>query len=451
MYYYHGAWINFPHSILQNLINGFRNEKSSIKISIGNKPLLFDYLSMVVINLRTRTTLPIAWIDEAEQCYFPTNFNYDDDENSNDWNFMSSEKSSLHSLSPYEEIKHIVGEITTPSPQKPCNASNILRMKLETLQRGSESFTSVQNQFLSGMSPFAKPDNIVYIHKYVAKDNTSRVREETFERLINLTREQRGDANVRFAWFGAKKMDIVGTLIHGFGNYAKPTNGNLGNGLYLYPEGRSFASVKFCDVDEKGMQYMIICRVILGNVEQLQQGSNQYFPTTENFDSGVDDILSPKCYVVWPSNISSYIHPEYLISFKLASNVREYLFELNETTKVVSDSSSARQVIQMPTKRPTSPWLSFPALFEEIKEHVSPITMELMLLHFQELKRGVITREEMVKKTRLIIGDQMLISSLTKFKREPALWCDGPSTKKRKLDDPIANESCTYYAESNQH
>lgn len=83
-----------------------------------------------------------------------------------------------------------------------------------------------------------------------------------------------------------------------------------------------FTSVGLCDVDEKGVQYMLLCRVILGNMEAVEPGSHEFFPTSQIYDSGVDDCLNPKCYVMWPSHLSTHMQLEYLVSFKLAPEAR---------------------------------------------------------------------------------------------------------------------------------
>lgn len=77
-------------------------------------------------------------------------------------------------------------------------------------------------------------------------------------------------------------------------------------------------SAKYSDVDENGVQYMILCRVIMGNMELVCPGSKQFHPSGEDFDNGVDSLENPKCYVVWTMNMSTHIFPEYVVSFKLS-------------------------------------------------------------------------------------------------------------------------------------
>lgn len=67
---------------------------------------------------------------------------------------------------------------------------------------------------------------------------------------------------------------------------------------------------------------MLLCRVILGNMEQVSPGSQQKYPSSNEYDSGVDDCLNPKRYVVWSSYLNTHIHPEYVVSFKLSPTIQ---------------------------------------------------------------------------------------------------------------------------------
>ena len=70
------------------------------------------------------------------------------------------------------------------------------------------------------------------------------------------------------------------------------------------------------------MQYILLCQVILGNTEAVDPGSQEFFPSSDVYDSGVDDCLNPKCYVMWPSHLSTHMRLEYLVSFKLSPDIR---------------------------------------------------------------------------------------------------------------------------------
>lgn len=66
---------------------------------------------------------------------------------------------------------------------------------------------------------------------------------------------------------------------------------------------------------------MVLCRVIMGNMEPLFPGTKQFHPSSEDFDSGVDDLQNPRHYIVWNMNMNTHIFPEFVVSFKFSSNV----------------------------------------------------------------------------------------------------------------------------------
>ena len=77
-------------------------------------------------------------------------------------------------------------------------------------------------------------------------------------------------------------------------------------------------SASHCDIDDNGVQHLVFCRVILGNVELLHPGSRQFHPSSKDFDCGVDNLKEPTYYVVWRMNMSTHIYPESVVSFKVA-------------------------------------------------------------------------------------------------------------------------------------
>lgn len=74
--------------------------------------------------------------------------------------------------------------------------------------------------------------------------------------------------------------------------------------------------MKMASVDEDGLMHMLLCRVIMGKMETVLPNSEQYNPSCEEFDSGVDDLASPRKYIVWSSRMNTHILPEYVVSFK---------------------------------------------------------------------------------------------------------------------------------------
>jgi hypothetical protein len=70
------------------------------------------------------------------------------------------------------------------------------------------------------------------------------------------------------------------------------------------------------ETDDNGQKHVILCRVILGNVEEVQAGSQQCHPSSEDFDTGADDAKNPKRYVVWFADMNRNILPECVVSYK---------------------------------------------------------------------------------------------------------------------------------------
>lgn len=70
------------------------------------------------------------------------------------------------------------------------------------------------------------------------------------------------------------------------------------------------------EADEEGIKHLLLCRLILGKAEVINSGPNQSYPSSTQFDSGVDNLENPRKYVIWSSTMNSYILPSYVVSFK---------------------------------------------------------------------------------------------------------------------------------------
>ncbi|KAG8066656.1 hypothetical protein GUJ93_ZPchr0004g39413 [Zizania palustris] len=450
MFYKQGSWHKFPEQIMKSLIEEFRSNKSSVVAVMDDEPVLVDFLSMTLVNLKSRKQRSVAWFDETGKCFYPSLF-FDEEADEaakvggNFEGIMQGIMLEKVANSPPEVVKQVVLECSppvSPVPQKPSTA-DVLRKKITSVERGSEGFLFAQDLFLSGMGPFAMPNNILHIHRYSPNDITAQCRLQAFEKQMMSTKEERGDANVRYGWLGSRKNDIVRILINGFGNGSngKPAEkAGLSAGVYLSPEDRAFSSVGLCDVDDKGVQYMLLCRLILGNMEAVMPESQDSFPSSEIYDSGVDDCSNPKCYVMWPSHLSTHIRLEYLVSFRLSSKVRNYLLGLKglwfhpSPKEVVMDISTLLPIMSETAEGPTSPWISFKVLFSMIQESISSVAKELLFHHHEELKENKITREEMVKQMIILVGEKLLLETLKKLHYCPSLWYK--STVKVASGDP---------------
>lgn len=72
-----------------------------------------------------------------------------------------------------------------------------------------------------------------------------------------------------------------------------------------------------CKADKNGIHYMVFTRVILGNVEPLHCRSEQWHPSYEKYDSGVDDLDNPTHYVIWNMNMNTHIYLECVVNFRI--------------------------------------------------------------------------------------------------------------------------------------
>ncbi|XP_035842578.1 inactive poly [ADP-ribose] polymerase RCD1 isoform X3 [Helianthus annuus] len=254
---------------------------------------------------------------------------------------------------------------------------------------------------------------------------------ELFEKQVEITQKLRGKANVKYAWFASSTNAPSSTVVYGLGHDG-PKLGKYGYGVHLTAVDSAQNSATICDVDEKGVRCMVLCRVILGNMELVLPGSKQFYPSDDCFDTGVDNLDNPNHYVVWNMNINTHIYPEYVVSFKISPSAEDGN-RVNLSSRVTTedaqgpsqiDSSSSSKlgnisVEKVPSvgssacRAPKSPWMPFSKLFEAISDKVSPDDMKLVHILYESLKGKKTSREEFIRKLRLIVGDQILRSTIS--------------------------------------
>lgn len=100
--------------------------------------------------------------------------------------------------------------------------------------------------------------------------------------------------------------------------------------LFVYPDALLLTLFPYStddfDVDENGVQHILLCRVIMGNMELIHPESDQFHPSNKNYDSGVDDLQNPKHYVIWDTHMNSHIYPEYIVSFRAPPRAKGNLY-----------------------------------------------------------------------------------------------------------------------------
>jgi hypothetical protein len=332
--------------------------------------------------------------------------------------------------------------------------SGVLGDKLIKLENDDHEYVAVRNKYLAGLSTLVTFSSIAGIYRCLPPSSSSaQARLQAFQNHVEITRKFRGKANVRYAWHGTSRKGVAGIIAHGFGQTSTSNNGAAyGIGVYLSPEDCSHVSAGYSDVDENGLRHMVLCRVIMGNMEQVQPGSQQFHPSSEHFDSGVDDIKNPKRYIIWSTHMNTHILPEYVVSFKVSTQVHDcagskadhFAHSILGTAKhtmpdgpwqqgypnemarhqqayralVKEDQKKNQGHVEVPVKMPTSAWMPFPMLFSVIREHLSKSSIDSLEHHYSNFKNRKISREVLIKMVRKIAGDKLLIAAIKSIKSQ---------------------------------
>lgn len=170
----------------------------------------------------------------------------------------------------------------------------------------------IKTRFLRGLGLLGTQTEVISIHRNACADVVSQARLQSFRIYETAVAKLRGgNANVKYAWYGTSgENDVRDIISHGFSHVH-------GNTLCLSPDDSPLQSVKNCVVGSDGLRHLLLCRVILGRTEVVDCGTQQCYPSSEEFDSGVVDSLSdPSNYVIWSSKMNTHVWPAYVISFK---------------------------------------------------------------------------------------------------------------------------------------
>lgn len=205
-----------------------------------------------------------------------------------------------------------------------------------------------------------------------------------------------GNANLKYAWYGGSKDEIENIISHGFGHcWDDEDKGLYGHGIYFSPEDSSSDCLESTIVDKDGFRHVMLCRVVMGNMELVHPGSEQCHPSSEEFDSGADDLISPKKYIVWSTHMNTHILPEYVISFRAPKGL---------------------QRIQTPLRRPTSPWMPFPTLISVLSKFLPPHDMRLISKYHREHRERKISRNDLIRRVREMAGDKLLTAVIKSYR-----------------------------------
>ncbi|CAJ2647388.1 unnamed protein product [Trifolium pratense] len=470
MVYQNGGWKDFPQVVVDLVRKDFDAKKAAAEVELNGDHLVLNFLHMYQMNLKTGLQQPIAWIDETGCCFFPEIYATSDE---GPYDLCNQDRGKGHEY-PNEsnEIKlHLEIEINGVNESKlgecsgesnvivkhieidakqACNqndleiedSSNEMGNVGEAIEQNNDigfnayneavygklDLDTVQKMFLKGIGSFVSAD-IVEIYPFSSTLMQSRF--ELFEKQAEITKNCRGDANVRYAWLASSKGELSTMMKCGLGHCGlSASKCTHGTGVHLAAATCPFA--RYCDVDENGVRHLVFCRVIMGNMELLRLGTRQFRPSNSDFDSGVDDIHNPRYYIVWNMNTNTHIYPEFVVSFKVSSNAegllgsenKKNILEVNSAShgpKILPRSASSTvdsgTATSLP-KAPTSPWMSFPMLFDAIRDKVLAEDMEVINMHYLDFKSKKMTRVDLVKKLKDIVGDALLRDAISGHHRK---------------------------------
>uniref|UniRef100_A0A7N0UYD6 Inactive poly [ADP-ribose] polymerase RCD1-like n=1 Tax=Kalanchoe fedtschenkoi TaxID=63787 RepID=A0A7N0UYD6_KALFE len=502
LYHQDGEWVDFPNEVTELVRKKFQMKHAVVDVELEDSRFILDVMYMRKLDFQTGLQKPIAWIDDAGSYFFPEIYGEDDetqelrqcgsvdksttqdiklhlqiefsgvnddkvDENVDELRAFKKTRvgeslNDYHNINENESNDSYNDTENNDSESGNAVADNIKDGSYANLDRripkiaGSAStevnfvhndvdFNEVSSLFIAGMGNFSCA-SVVEIKRCFGKLMQNRLK--LFEKQVELTEKSRGSSNVQYAWLPCSKKDESSFMTYGLRLDGLPSIASYGHGVHLSSKKYAYASVKNCDDDENGVRRMLLCRVILGNIEPVHFGLDQFCPSSDQFDTGVDNILEPRTYVVWEVNALTHIYPEYVVSFKLPSIPEVGAFGAQVRKSEVSGVITSPVCPQLqfvssnasgldyhpdnhfqnehqrctPTRTPKSPWMPFPLLFESISKKVSPKTMNVVYYHYNQFKcKNIISRGEFIKRLRLAVGDPLLKSTIT------SLQCKQPN------------------------
>ncbi|XAR70667.1 NAD(+) ADP-ribosyltransferase [Bertholletia excelsa] len=482
-------------------------KKAPIEVQLNHCHLMLDILFMIQVDLKTGCQNPIAWIDEGGTPFFPQLYStmggilesdhcdLEKDEESDYVEPNGTPEIKLHlqievngansrNLEEYVEESNICSKRIKIGQKHSSNDNELdvnenynkksdakMEEVVEEVQQIGKSsppkfeafcenidIDIVKDMFVKGMNPCLSA-NIIEIKR--CSSSIMQTRWEIFCKQVEITQNYRGDPNVRCGWLASAKDALSSITTYGFAHCGSIMKSTHGVGVHLIPVNCALTSARYCNVDDNGVQHMVLCRVILGNMELVDPGSRQFQPSSENFDSGVDDLQNPSSYIIWNMNANTHIYPEYIVSFKVPQIEEENQvgkesrfdiptvtslghgrqIKLNSSTAVSErkchpsqgfdnkSQGNAPSIGSSTCKTPKSPWLPFSVLFDVISTQIAHNDMKLVNVNYELLRNKKISRDQFIRRLRSIVGDELLRSAITGLhgKLPPNLACSSSS------------------------
>ncbi|KAJ0981877.1 hypothetical protein J5N97_010132 [Dioscorea zingiberensis] len=415
LFYSSDSWIDFERHVFDDMSAAFVDGKPAVHVVVGGKPCLVNFLTMSLIEMDSGALKSIAWIDSNGRCFFPRvlaeripgtvclNSSTQSKKRSLP-GARSSKKAKKKKNNNTKMMKSL--DFEEKSDESPDVCSAIASPEKQTwpdllrLPGESASYKHVEDLFLAGMRQFDHDVVITSVRKCTHASRLAKCRKNTFDMNVQSTKAIRGDSNVKLAWYGAAPEEVAGIIAHGFGqpNYKPFGPGVHGVGVYLSPPNLAFASSLLSSPDDNGEKHIMLCQVLMGNSEQIPAGSHQFHPSSDLFDSAVDDLRSPRWFVVWTTHMNTHILPLYVVSFKS------------------SDQSQGSCRMISVSEKPCVTSVPFPKLFAEVAKSLPEFQVKVLEMQFHKHKEGKMSKEAFIRSLRSLAGDKLLSSSLQRIR-----------------------------------
>ncbi|XP_057469733.1 probable inactive poly [ADP-ribose] polymerase SRO3 isoform X1 [Actinidia eriantha] len=405
MYYEGGSWSDFSGAVMDSIREAFAAGKAVVEVGIGGGLYLFDLYRMLQVDLGSGNQRSVAWIDVDGKCFFPKIFvdgGGDFVNHSGDSKIEVEVKvgRALNSSKKKKESEGIEsGECS--SNDKPglakrprINLASPRWPNAKLLKEGKNGYSIVENLFMTGVGIVESGAKITSIYRCFRSDPLNEARYEAFQKQTESTKAARGNPKTSFAWYGTSAEEVQSILSHGFGVPSKISGSEAhGVGIYLSPVRSPLASSRLSDVDSNGEKHVILCRVILGKCEKVEAGSLQMYPSSVDFDTGVDDLENPKWYVVWCANMHTHILPECVVSYKSSDIVPG---QRRGSLPVIAVPSSSTDL--------------FAKLLSKLESTLPSSKIQELQPLFAAYKDGKVAKDAVMKQLRSVVGGDMLVS-----------------------------------------
>ncbi|XP_010551574.1 PREDICTED: probable inactive poly [ADP-ribose] polymerase SRO2 [Tarenaya hassleriana] len=303
------------------------------------------------------------------------------------------DQASFTNLGPGEVLDSIPDE--ADSGFHPLSADGLV-----PISQGNPEYNIITACFLAGLGPLADGTAIVSVLKNSTGSCSTKAKFIAFRAFMEaVARKNGGVANVKYGWFPGSKEEIKRIISLGFSGrevekFANEATSH-GVGVHLVPSNIPLAAALGAEPDEEGLRHLLLCRVIQGNPEKIVSGSRQMYPSSSEFHSGVDDLLSPRHYIIWSCSMNAYLLPSYAVTFR-------------------SPHLIPRGIGLCP--RPGSTWVSFAALLSILSESLDPPRMNMILKTYSEFRRREVRRDKLVRKMREVAGDDLLKHIIKRYR-----------------------------------